>query len=127
MPKETDRERLRLLIRILRDSASNVVVFKERAFVGSAEPDDLGLDRILPQQLSRLEKRARLRGALADWLTSGGVPNRIVYDYDDGADPETVYEFRFEFEKTRLYVKTKMEQEHTDDPVLVIISVKRKN
>lgn len=126
MPKETNNERLKLLRRVLSDPASNVVLFKDRAFTGSGEPDDPGLDEILPAKLSRPEKADRLKAALAAFLEAGGVPNRIEYEYED-RDPELIYEFRFQFEAWRLYVKTELKEDDPADPILVIRSVKRQN
>jgi hypothetical protein len=125
VPKENDSERLGLLLRILRDPASNVVLFKRRAFVGSDEPDDIGLDRLLPD-LPRMGQRAELREALVEFLESGGRPNRLEYTYED-RDPETIYEFRFELQGVRVYVKTELKDAESHDPTLEVKSVKRQN
>jgi hypothetical protein len=125
MPKETDRKRLELLLRLLRDPASNVVLFKRRAFEGTSEPDDIGLARLLPGT-PRDGQKAAFREALADFLDGGTQPSRIEYAYEDG-DPEMIYEFRIEFCRTRVYVKTELKDPDSEDPTLVIKSVKRWN
>ncbi len=125
MPKETDPERIRLLLRILRDPASNVVMFTAWAFRGGGEPDDLGLDRLLAD-VPPATRAAELRAALASFLDSDGRPNRVEYAYAD-SDPETIYEFRLVLGEQRVYVKTELEGAESDDPTLVVRSVKRQN
>ena len=126
MPKETDPERLAALRRVLRDTASNVVCFNKRAFVGSDEPNDLGLHRILPAEMTPWEKSRKLKCALIEFLERGGSPNRVDYVYEDG-DPEVIYEFRFRFADVPVYVKTEWVTDDPDDPVLIIRSVKRQD
>ena len=126
MPKETDAERLAVLLRVLTDPASNIVRFKDRAFAGSAEPDDLGLDHVFAAEVTREAAKGRLKAALAEFLREGGRPNRIEYTYED-RDPETIYEFRFDLEGSRLYVKTELKSDDPSDPVLMVKSVKRQN
>ncbi len=126
MPKESNERRLALLLRVLTDTASNVVAFKERAFSGSPEADDLGLAAVLPADVPREEAKDRLKAALAGFLRRGGQPNRIEYTYED-SDPETIYKFRFELEGTRLYVKTELKLDDPSGPILIVKSVKRRN
>jgi hypothetical protein len=126
MPRETDETRLALLLRILTDRASNVVLLRERALRGSDEPDDLGLDKLFGPEMSDVEKQRRIRLALAAFLREGGAPNWVEYTYPD-ADPETIYEFRLEFEGQRLHVKTQLADDDPTDPILIIRSVKRRN
>ncbi len=123
MPKETDRERLDLLDHILRDTASNVVVFSRRAWHGSDEPNDPGLHSLMPADLTEREKGLRLKHALAAFIRDGGRPNRLDYTYED-RDPETIYEFRLRFCDRRVYVKTQLLGDDPDDPGLLIRSVK---
>jgi hypothetical protein len=125
MPKETDPERLHLLARVLRDPASNVVMFSRRAHEGSAEADDLGLNRLLPESTPR-GRELELQEALARCVEAGEQPNRIEYAYED-RDPETIYEFRITFRGERIYVKSELKELEAGDPTLVIRSVKRQN
>ena len=126
MPKETDPDRLRALLRVLRDPASNVVLFKGRAFDGSDEPDDIGLNGLLPMELSRRAKQGRLKEMLAEHIRSGGKVSRVEYTYEDG-DPETIYEFRLTVGSERAYVKTEWKDDDPTDPILIVRSVKRQN
>ncbi len=123
MPKETNPERLALLLRILRDPASNVVRMTRRAREGSQEPYDLGLNRLLPEIAPEGQHR-RLCDALARFLERGRQPNRVDYVYED-QDPETIYEFRLAFHGFKVYVKTALKEAESDYPTLVVISVKR--
>lgn len=127
VPKETDPERLSLLLRLLEDTASNVVIVNERAYKGNpAEPYDIGLDRLFSNDMTRLGKRDRLKEMLVDVLRRHGNVNRIEYQYEN-SDPEIIYEFRFDHAGTKLYVKTELNDDDPDEPVLIIRSVKRQN
>jgi len=128
MPKERDEERLALLLRLLADTASNVVLFKERAFRGSGEPDDLGLDHLLPPELSREQKKQRLKTALAESVRQS-PPNRVDVpgDKDMDLDPAVFYEFRFVLAGTPVYVKTELKEDDPAEPILIVMTVKRQN
>jgi hypothetical protein len=126
MPKETNRERLELLLRMLRDPAPNVVRVSDRALIPtSGELDDLGLVRLLPEMAPPGQKE-KLKEALAAFLDGGGSPNRIEYTYED-RDSETIYEFRLPFHGEKIYVKTELKDADSEDPTLVVRSVKRQN
>ncbi|HUU96114.1 MAG TPA: hypothetical protein VM487_10275, partial [Phycisphaerae bacterium] len=84
------------------------------------------LAAVLPADVPREEAKDRLKAALAGFLRRAGRPNRIEYTYED-RDPETIYEFRFELEGTRLYVKTELKLDDPSDPILIVKSVKRRN
>ena len=128
MPKENDLARLALLLRLLTDPASNVVIFQPRAFLGSGEPDDMGLNKLLPSELLRSEKAAELKAALAEFLRANGKPNRVTVPGDaDRGDPAVFYEFRLAFAGINAYVKTELDDDDPNDPVLIVKSVKRQN
>lgn len=128
MPRETDPARLAMLRKILGDTASNVVVLSRRAYQGSDEPDDLGLDRVLPAKLQPLEKKRQLVRALLAHLKNGGSVSRTDYLGDEvRGDPATNYEFRIEAWTHRLYVKCQLMDDDQDDPTLIVKCVKRQN
>lgn len=126
MPRETDRLRLQLLLRLLNDPASTVVRLQRRAFAGSAEHNDLGLDRLLSPESTAEEKKRQLLKAMADFVRGLGKINRVAVSGDEvrGA-PALFYEFRFEFAGERVYIKTELKEDDPDVPVLIVKSVKR--
>jgi hypothetical protein len=128
VPKETDPAQIALLLRLLSDPASNVVIVGQRAFEGSSEADDLGLDRLLADDLQPREKAEQLKVALAEFLGEGGAPNRVAVAGDAGrGDPAVFYEFRLTFAGVKVYVKSELKDDDPADPVLEIKSVKRQN
>lgn len=128
MPKETDPARLALLLRLLTDGASNVVLFQPRALLGSSEPDDVGLDKLLPQHLRPRDKEEELKRALTEFLRGDGQPNRVAVAGDaDRGDPAVFYEFRLPFAGLKAYIKTELNEDNPKDPVLIVKSIKRQN
>jgi hypothetical protein len=125
MPKETDGARLALLYRLF--SNPPYVRLEARAFVGSAEPDDRGLDGLLPANLTDPEKKRRLLDALARFIHGGGAPNRVDVAGTDELDPELRYEFRLRFASEQVYVKTVFADDDPKDPILIVKSVKKRN
>jgi hypothetical protein len=122
MPRETDQARLDLLWKLV---ARRWVIVRDRADRGSDEPNDVGLERLLPARLTRDEKRTRLLHALEGHLRCGRKVSRVDVAGDAvRGDPATFYEFRLELAGRRIYVKTELKNDDPDDPFLEIKSVK---
>lgn len=121
MPPELNDDRIAELRRMI---VARSVVFERRAHYGhrlGAEPDDIGLNGLLPARLPPDEKEARLLRAMVDFLDNGSRPNRLDETYG------TVYEFRFDYRQLPIYVKTKWPPDDAAAPVLVVCSVKKQN
>lgn len=133
MPRETDRNRLDLLARALISAPPDVfgeVWFEERAHTGSAaEPDDIGLNGVFSEKVSRVEKERRLREALADHIREGSKVTRVEVagDIKWGKDPELRYEFRLKLRDRRVYVKIVLDLDADREPVIFVKKVGRWN
>lgn len=73
------------------------------------------------------QRERMLREALAEFMHRGGCPNRVVIRGDERGDPETRYEFRFEFAGMRVYVYAVLNLDDADDPLLIVKKVARWN
>lgn len=68
-----------------------------------------------------------LREALAEWLRNGNQPSRVDVGGDERGDPETRYEFRFEFAGVRVYLYLVVCMDDPADPQVTIRKVARWN
>ena len=133
MPRETDRDRLELIARVLQSAPPDgfgEVWIEERAQTGSAaEPDDIGLTGVFPANVSRVRKERLLREALAEHIRTGCKVTRVEVagDMEWHKDPELRYEFRMELRGQRVYVKIVVDLDADSEPVIFVKKVGRWN
>jgi len=127
MPREEDPKILSALRRAFAASEPCVVSFTRTAN-GQGHRKDEGIApllRAMPVPLAG--KQAALKSAMVKFIDDGGWVNRKDEDGDVemGFPPAVYHEFRLLVASVPLYVKVTMQDAETNNPVVIVISVKR--